>query len=48
MDKGEDAIDLKCIQPAELRLGLQFLPALTKTFAYKKWLINRHLFWRAF
>lgn len=48
MEKSKDAIDLKCIQSAELRLGLQFLPAITKTFAYKKWLINLHLFWRVF
>lgn len=36
MDKSKDAIDLKFIQPAELRLGLQFLPVIGKTFAYEK------------
>lgn len=48
MDKGKDAIDLKLIQPAELRLDLQFLPVFMKTFAYEKWPINLHLFWRIF
>jgi hypothetical protein len=48
MDKGKDAIDLKFIQPAELRLDLQFLLVLIKIFAYEKWLINLQLFWRVF
>lgn len=36
MEKSKDAIDLKFIQQAELRLCLQFLPAIVKTFAYEK------------
>lgn len=48
MDKDQDAIDLQLIQPAKLRLDLQFLLVLTKTFAYEKQLIKLRLFWHRF